>query len=168
MICLSPAKTFNIPGLEIANLIIENKEIREKFIKEMMALGIHNPNYFSIPAIISLYKYCTDWVIYLKEYIKNNKKIVKEFFNEYIPLLDITESDGTYLLWINYKKLSINENELAYWINNLSRVKVSLGSEFSKEGDGFFRMNVAMPREKLLEALNRIKNGFCLLNNREI
>lgn len=77
----------------------------------MMALGIHNPNYFSIPAIISLYKYCTDWVIYLKEYIKNNKKIVKEFFNEYIPLLDITESDGTYLLWINYKKLSINENE---------------------------------------------------------
>ncbi|HHE8776709.1 TPA: pyridoxal phosphate-dependent aminotransferase, partial [Haemophilus influenzae] len=84
------------------------------------------------------------------------------------PLLDITESDGTYLLWINYKKLSINENELAYWINNLSRVKVSLGSEFGKEGDGFFRMNVAMPREKLLEALNRIKNGFCLLNNREI
>lgn len=168
MICLSPAKTFNIPGLEIANLIIENKEIREKFIKEMMALGIHNPNYFSMPAIISLYKYCADWVIYLKEYIKNNKKIVKEFFNEYIPLLDITESDGTYLLWINYKKLSINENELAYWINNLSRVKVSLGSEFGKEGDGFFRMNVAMPREKLLEALNRIKNGFCLLNNREI
>ncbi|HHV6873562.1 TPA: aminotransferase class I/II-fold pyridoxal phosphate-dependent enzyme, partial [Haemophilus influenzae] len=51
MICLSPAKTFNIPGLEIANLIIENKEIREQFIKEMMALGIHNPNYFSIPAI---------------------------------------------------------------------------------------------------------------------
>lgn len=134
----------------------------------MMALGIHNPNYFSIPAIISLYKYCTDWVIYLKEYIKNNKKIVKEFFNEYIPLLDITESDGTYLLWINYKKLSINENELAYWINNLSRVKVSLGSEFGKEGDGFFRMNVAMPRKKLLEELNRIKNGFCLLNNREI
>lgn len=113
-----------------------------------------------MPAIISLYKYCADWVIYLKEYIKNNKKIVKEFFNEYIPLLDITESDGTYLLWINYKKLSINENELAYWINNLSRVKVSLGSEFGKEGDGFFRMNVAMPRKKLLEALNRIKNGF--------
>ena len=83
-------------------------------------------------------------------------------------ILDITESDGTYLLWINYKKLSINENELAYWINNLSRVKVSLGSEFGKEGDGFFRMNVAMPRKKLLEALNRIKNGFCLLNNREI
>lgn len=80
MICLSPAKTFNIPGLEIANLIIENKEIREKFIKEMMALGIHNPNYFSIPAIVSLYKYCTDWIIYLKEYIKNNKKIVKKIF----------------------------------------------------------------------------------------
>lgn len=119
----------------------------------MMALGIHNPNYFSIPAIISLYKYCTDWVIYLKEYIKNNKKIVKEFFNEYIPLLDITESDGTYLLWINYKKLSINENELAYWINNLSRVKVSLGSEFGKEGDGFFRMNVAMPRKKIIRSI---------------
>ncbi len=46
----------------------------------MMVLGgIHNPNYFSELAIISLYKYCADWVIYLKEYIKNNKKIVKEF-----------------------------------------------------------------------------------------
>lgn len=168
MICLSPAKTFNIPGLEIANVIIENSEIREIFIKEIRALGIHNPNYFSIPAINTAYQTCTDWIVYLKEYIKENKRLTREFFKINIPLLDVSEGDGTYLLWVNYMRLNIDEEKLVHWLHDLSKIRVSVGSEFGYEGIGFFRINVAMPRKRLLEALNRVKTGFYLLNNKEI
>lgn len=168
MICLSPAKTFNIPGLEISNVIIENNNTREVFKKEIIALGIHNPNYFSIPAIMTAYQSCTDWIIHLKKYIENNKVIVSHFLKENIPSLEIVESKGTYLLWINYEKLNINEKRLIHWFHNLSKVKISQGSEFGCGGDGFFRINVAMPQKRLLDALTRIKTGFYLLNNKEI
>lgn len=54
-ICTSPAKTFNLAGLEIANIVIANPEYREKFKQCLIAAGIHNPGYFSVPAFTSLY-----------------------------------------------------------------------------------------------------------------
>ncbi|WP_040976940.1 MalY/PatB family protein [Necropsobacter massiliensis] len=168
IICTSPAKTFNIPGLEISNLIIYNNNVRTKFQKCMQALGMHNPNFFSIPAINIAYQYCDEWLESLKHYIYQNKILVREFFNQNIPQLEIANSEGTYLVWINYSKLHINEEKLKHWFIDLSHIEVSWGSNFGVKDLPFFRMNIAMPRSLLEECLDKIKNGLTLLIQEEI
>ncbi|AET16487.1 TPA: pyridoxal phosphate-dependent aminotransferase [Pasteurella multocida] len=168
IICTSPAKTFNIPGLEISNLLICNKNVRDKFQGHMQALGMHNPNFFSIPALQIAYQYCDDWLDELRDYIFHNKLIVKNFFTQEIPQLEMINSEGTYLIWVNYSKLQISEEKLRHWFLDLSRIEVSWGSDFGKEGLSFFRMNVAMPRALLKESLERMKQGLALLMQEEL
>ncbi|WP_373101271.1 MULTISPECIES: MalY/PatB family protein [Pasteurellaceae] len=163
IICTSPAKTFNIPGLEIANLLICNNNVRDKFQTCMQSLGMHNPNFFSVPAISVAYQYCDTWLNELRNYIYQNKLTVKAFFHREIPQLDIVNSEGTYLIWVNYRKLHITEEKLKHWFLDLSHIEVSWGSDFGAEGDSFFRMNVAMPRTLLIKCLKKIKHGLDFL-----
>ncbi|WP_439259003.1 MalY/PatB family protein [Lonepinella sp. BR2930] len=167
MICTSPAKTFNIPGLEIANLIIHNKIVRDKFLHSMKSLGIHNPNYFSIPALITAYTKCDIWIDELKSYISQNKEYTINFFEQEIPQLEITKGEGTYLMWINYEKLLINEEELKHWFIDLAGIEASWGSDFDHEKIKFFRLNIAMPRKLLEDSLRKLKNGFVMLQQEE-
>ncbi|WP_018650691.1 MalY/PatB family protein [Actinobacillus capsulatus] len=167
IICTSPAKTFNIPGLEISNLIIFNKSVREKFKECMQALGMHNPNFFSVLAINIVYQDCDEWIDELKDYIYQNKLLVKDFFHKNIPQLEIVNGEGTYLIWINYSRLHINEKKLKHWFLDLSHIEVSWGSCFGSKELPFFRMNIAMPRPLLRECLRKIKDGLSLLLQEE-
>ncbi|HDR1572802.1 TPA: pyridoxal phosphate-dependent aminotransferase, partial [Pasteurella multocida] len=85
-----------------------------------------------------------------------------------IPQLEMINSEGTYLIWVNYSKLQISEEKLRHWFLDLSRIEVSWGSDFGKEGLSFFRMNVAMPRALLKESLERMKQGLALLMQEEL
>ncbi|MEE6076748.1 MalY/PatB family protein [Avibacterium paragallinarum] len=160
MICTSPAKTFNIPGLEISNILISNEKMREKFHRTLLQLGIHNPNYFAVPAIMTAYQHCDIWIEQLKNYIAENKQQAKAFFATEIPQLDVTTSEGTYLLWINYRKLALTEKQLKERLRNVAQVEMAWGTDFGIEGTGFFRMNVAMPRSLLQKALIQVKNAL--------
>ena len=150
-------------GLEISNLIIHNHLIRNKFNRLLQQLGIHNPNYFSIPAIKAAYRNGDVWLRELQQYIFENKQLVKRFFTAHIPELDVTDTTGTYLVWVNYSRLKIDEQLLKHWLLHLARVEMSWGSDFGEDGNGFFRMNIAVPRSCLISCLNRIKQTFLLL-----
>nr|WP_247619242.1 hypothetical protein [Histophilus somni] len=88
---------------------------------------------------------------------------MKDFFEKEIPELEVVNSQGTYLVWINYKKLNLNEDKLKYWLINLSKIEMSWGSDFLRGGEYFFRMNIAMPRIVLISCLRKIKEGLNLL-----
>ncbi|MCV5295860.1 aminotransferase class I/II-fold pyridoxal phosphate-dependent enzyme, partial [Escherichia coli] len=66
-ICTSPAKTFNMAGLEVANLVIANDKYREQFKLALIAAGIHNPGYFSVPAFLCAYRHGDSWLAALKD-----------------------------------------------------------------------------------------------------
>lgn len=166
MICTSPAKTFNIPGLEIANIIIANPEVRTKFKQCMLALGMHNPQFFAVPAIMSAYQFCDDWIEQLRIYIRENRQLTIDFFAKEIPELKVTQSEGTFLLWINYAQLNINEDRLKHWFIDLSNIEVSWGSDFFTH-QPFFRINIALPRTVLQESLRKLKQGFILLQKED-
>lgn len=156
----SPSKTFNIPGLEISNIIIENSKIRDRFKVILIQNGIHNPNYFSIPAIEAAYGDSYNWMLAIKQDIKENMILIKNFFEEGLQGFTCSKIEGTFLLWISYKDLNITEEELSDLFVNHAEVAVSLGSEFGDEGYGFFRINAAAPKELIVTALDRIKNNI--------
>lgn len=156
----SPSKTFNIPGLEISNIIIEDSKIRNRFKVKLNQNGIHNPNYFSIPAIEAAYGNSYNWMLEIKQDIKENMLLIKKFFEDDLKGFKCSKMEGTFLLWISYKDLNITEERLLDLFVNHAEVAVSLGSEFGDEGYGFFRINAAAPKEVIITALDKIKNNI--------
>lgn len=160
VICNSPSKTFNIPGLEASSIFIKNKDIREKFVEIINKTGIHNPNYFSVFAVKAAYNDSYDWYRLLKETIKNNISYVKDFFDS-LDGFEVTKSEGTFLLWIDYRKSGLSEDDMEE-IFKKSKVLFSLGSGYGDTGRGFIRINVASPRTLLEEALESFKEQVLL------
>lgn len=156
VICTSPAKTFNLPGVEVSNIIIPNRALRDTFKLNLQQAGIHNPTYFAVPALEQAYVNSDDWLRRLKCYIKENYQFAKNYIEVYLPKLKVIQSEGTYLMWINCRKAVSNENDLKKWFFEDASVAVSMGSSFGREGNGFIRLNVATPQVKLKEALDRI------------
>lgn len=154
--CTSPAKSFNMPGLEISNIIIQNDKIRSDFQKILERTGFHNPNYFSIPALYCAYTQCDEWLLQLKDYIIENKRIVTAYFAEKLPQLVVCPTDGTYLMWINYTALSLSPTEFKQLILTHANIELAWGEDFGESGKGFFRLNTALPRAMLIECLNKI------------
>ncbi|MFC0309615.1 MalY/PatB family protein [Gallibacterium trehalosifermentans] len=165
MICTSPAKSFNLPGLEISNIIIKNAKVRSDFEKILQRTGFHNPNYFSVPALYCAYTQCDEWLLQLKDYIAENKRIVTACFAEKLPQLVVCPTDGTYLLWINYTDLSLTPEQFKQRILTHANIELAWGEDFGEEGKGFFRLNTALPQARLRACLDRI--CFALTTEKE-
>lgn len=162
----SLTKTFNIPGIVISYMIIPNKELRDKIKRTLNRLTLTGPNMFALAAIEAAYNYCDDWLEEVKEYINENKKFFRNFISEYMKELKVMPREGTYLLWVDYSELGIDEDKLCKWFINCAKVEVQMGSTFGKEGRGYFRVNIATSRRLLEKALNNMKNAYRFINFR--
>lgn len=162
VICTSPGKTFNLASLEIANIIIPNETIRERFKQGLQQAGIHNPTFFAVPALEWSYTACDDWLEELREYLSGNIAYASAFIHEHMPELSVIKPEGTYLLWVDCRAVDTAESGLKQWIEQTARVSVSFGSSFGADGEGFIRINIAAPRSVLKEALERIAAAYPL------
>ncbi|MBT2765405.1 MalY/PatB family protein [Paenibacillus sp. ISL-20] len=162
IICTSPGKTFNLASLEIANIIIPNDELRGVFQQGLLQAGIHNPTFFSVPALEVAYTSCDEWLTELRAYIKDNMAYARAFIADHMPELAVIEPEGTYLLWIDCTAVSCHEKDLVEWIQEKARVSVSFGSSFGPGGEGFIRVNIATPRHILQEGLERLAAAYPL------
>ncbi|KOP64730.1 aminotransferase class I/II [Bacillus sp. FJAT-18019] len=160
IICTSPGKTFNLASLEIANIIIPNETLRDQFKLGLQQAGIHNPTFFSIPALEAAYTSCDEWLTELRAYLKDNIAFARTFIADHMPELEVIEPEGTYLLWVNCMAVSSKEEDLMEWIQNKARVSVSFGSSFGPGGEGYIRVNVAAPRSVLQEGLERLAAAY--------
>lgn len=165
IICTSPGKTFNLASLEIANIVIPNDGLRERFKDGLQQAGMHNPTFFAVPALETAYTACDDWLQELRAYITDNISFTESFMAEHMPELKVMKPEGTYLLWVDCTACSRNESDLVKWIEEQSRVSVSFGTSFGQAGEGFVRINVAAPRPLLREALERMAAHYPLSKN---
>ena len=163
IIGLSTSKNFNIAGLEASNIIIKDEAFRSFFNKLLKQAGIHNPSYFCIPAVIAAYEYGEEWLLMVKDKIRENIKLIKNFFEKDMKGFSVIEPEGTYLVWIDYRATGISENELKDIMIHKAHVAFSMGGSFGIEGKGFFRINAALPKQLLEEALLRFKNNIKII-----
>lgn len=156
IVAASPTKTFNIPGFILSYLIIPNEKYRNRIKKEIDRVGMHNPTIFSASVIGCAYQQCDEWYKAMLSYIDENDKFTREYFAEKMPEFYIYPREGTYLLWLDYKKLGCEEEELERWFLEKARVSVYMGTVFQEEGRGYIRINIASPRKLLKEAYERM------------
>ncbi|MBQ8846287.1 MAG: aminotransferase, partial [Lachnospiraceae bacterium] len=99
----------------------------------------------------------------MHKYVSDNIAYAKQFIEEKLPDIKIVETEGTYLLWLDFRKLGLSESELEDLIIKKAKLWLDSGRIFGTAGKGFQRINVACTRKTLEEALTRldlaVKNG---------
>ena len=160
IVCTSPSKTFNLAGLQTSNIFIPNKDIKNRFMQEVWATGYSNINIMGLVACKAAYTYGEKWLNELIEYLKGNVKLVEDYIKENIPNLTVIHPEGTYLLWIDFSKSNLSDEEVSSKLTNEAKLWVNSGIKYGKTGKGFQRFNIALPREQLKDALDKLKKVF--------
>lgn len=157
--CNSPSKSFNTAGLQIANIISSNSDVRAKIDRAININEVCDVNPFGVVALIAAYNDSEEWITQLCDYLDGNYRALCDFFAEQLPQLPVTILEGTYLVWVNIESLGIDSDTLTERLLHEGKVMVNSGTMYGKEaGEGFIRINIACPRSQLMEALHRIKN----------
>jgi len=155
--CTAPSKTFNIAGLKTSNIIVANEEYRKKVNRSLNINETIEPNVFGIEALIAAYNEGEEWLDQLLEYLEGNRDFLTSFINERIPKLKVVKLEATYLIWIDCRSLGISSKELSEKIFEQGNLQINGGQTYGEAGEGFIRMNIACPRELLIEGLERLE-----------
>lgn len=161
VICTAPSKSFNLAGLQLANIIIFSSEIRKKWKKELgRKMHITNPNSFSINATKAAYKESKAWLEDVNIYIEDNLIFLKKYLDENLPKLKYEIPEGTYLAWIDFSSYNLSHEEIIKRVVYKEKLVLNNGKTFGEEGEKFLRMNVACSRDVLKLALGRLLNAL--------
>ena len=154
--CTAPTKTFNLAGIGISNIIIKNEKMRKKFINEQGRSSAHVFAALGYRACILAYTQAEEWFEEFLQLINKNQKTVNRFFEEKFTKLKAPLIQGTYLQWIDFRALGLRGEELKKFMNGKAQLFFSEGYTFGKNGDGFERMNLAVPTHILEKGLERL------------
>ena len=155
VVLMSPAKTFNIPGLSCAFAVIQNSIIRENFETYMRGL-YPQINIMGLIACKAALTECQEWKTQLIQYLQNNHNYALEKINK-MQGLKANKSEATYLLWINSKEFCTRIG-ITNPFSLFEKYGVALGNGADFGMNDYFRLNFACPREQLTEAITRISN----------
>ena len=153
--CISPSKAFNIAGLQIANIIAPDDEIRRKIDRAINVNEVCDVNPFGVIATIAAYNEGEEWLDQLVGYIGENYKFMKDFCTVNLPEFPLAVLEGTYLAWMDCSALHIPSEELGVRLQKEAKLWLNAGAIYGKDGDNFMRWNLACPRERVADGLNR-------------
>ena len=157
--CTAPSKTFNLAGLQLSNIFISNPEMRKAFCRQMDLSGYGEVNVMGLAACEAAYRDGDEWYEAMRRYVKANLEFIKEYVEKNIAGVVMAEHEGTYLAWLDFRKLGLSAKELEEMMVHKARLWLDDGRMFGKSGEGFQRVNAACPRKILEEALLRIKQA---------
>lgn len=152
-------KTFNIAGSHSGNVIIEDPDLRAKFAGRMMALGL-SPNAFGLFMATAAYSpEGAAWVDDLVAYLDGNRKLFDAGINA-IPGLASMNLEATYLSWVDFDGTGMDRAEFTRRVQQDAQIAVNHGPTFGTGGENFLRFNIATPRVRVQEAVERLARAF--------
>ena len=158
--CISPSKSFNIAGLQIANIVCRDEEMRKKIDRAININEVCDVNPFGVLATIAAYNEGEPWLTELIDYLQRNYEYLVTFFNNELPDFPVVKLEGTYLVWVDCRKLGLTSVELEEKLIREGEVWLNPGSMYGAAGEGFMRINIACPQSRLAEGLRRISKVF--------
>ncbi len=158
--CIAPTKAFNMAGLQTAAVSIPNPVLRHKVWRGLNTDEVAEPNAFAVTAAVAAFTNGEAWLDALRAYILENKQRTEQFIAKELPQLTVVSSQATYLLWICCKNISEDTESLAQMIREKTGLYLSAGKQFSGDGTGFLRMNVACQKAVLEDGLSRLKEAL--------
>lgn len=159
IICLSPAKSFNIAACCGAFTVVPDATRRDAFRAENSRLTVNKNNAFASVAMEAAYKDGGPWLDAAIAYIEGNLSLVRARLAE-TPKVSLIEPEGTFLLWLDFRRLGLSPDELSEFLRREAGWAITRGIAFGSSGAGFGRLNIACPRARLEKALNRLVHAL--------
>lgn len=156
--CVSPSKAFNIAGLQIANIVAFDNDMRRRIDKAININEVCDVNPFGVAATIAAYNEGEEWLCQLLDYLHGNYEAMAEFCRCELPEFPIARLEGTYLVWMDCSSLGMPSDALEHALLDDARLWLNAGTMYGAEGEGYMRWNIACPRSVMLDGLNRFLN----------
>ena len=159
---MAPSKTFNIPGLPFSLAIIENRELRDRFVAAKRDL-VHSVGIMGYVAAMAAYRDGQPWLDELLPYLKSNRDFLKDYVDEHWPGIGMAAPEGTYLAWLDCREADIPDDPYGFFLREAG-VALYDGKLFGRGGDGFVRLTFGCPRPVLVQALTRMSEALASQN----
>jgi cystathionine beta-lyase len=164
------SKTFNLAGLQLANTIIRNSQLRQSFDHQLrMTAGLDSPSVFGLVACQAAYQYGANWLDRLLKHLLNNFQELGQTIDQVFRLVSgsvqadrgqtVLPPEGTYLAWLDLRQLGLEHERLVRWLEDEAGLWLSNGLDYGQAGAGFMRWNVAQPQTVMRQALAQLLNA---------
>jgi cystathionine beta-lyase len=157
---VAASKTFNVAGFFVGFAIIQNKNLREKFKAELERLTFHTNSLGNIASQVAFSGVCDSWLEETLAYLTENRNFLVDYVQKYLPGINITVPDATFLAWLDCSELiaagKIGASPHKFFLEE-AKVALNEGATFGPGGEGFVRLNFGCPRETLVEGLERMR-----------
>lgn len=157
--CVSASKAFNLAGLQGAAVIIPDEFLRDKIVRGLNSDEVAEPNAFAIEGTVAAFTQGGQWLDELREYISANRKTAVEFIQKKLSKITVVKQNATYLLWLDCSGICSDAEELCTYIRKQTGLYVTAGNQYRGNGKTFVRINLACPRARLLDGLERFERG---------
>lgn len=158
--CLAPSKAFNLAGLHSAAIVVSDPVLRHKVWRGVNTDEVGEPGAFGIDGTVAAFTEGGEWLDALREYLYGSKQMVRDFVERELPDVKLLPSEATYLLWLDVSAYTDDSSALAAYIRKSTGLWLSAGAVYGGNGSRFLRMNIACPRVRIEDGLNRLKKGL--------
>ncbi|MBN2546766.1 MAG: pyridoxal phosphate-dependent aminotransferase [Spirochaetes bacterium] len=153
------SKTFNTAGLMSSYVICKNMKYNNIFKDYLKKINLNSINMFGSQAIETCYNHGEKWLEGLLKHLWKNYHYLVDFINDKIPQIIPSKLEATYLVWLNFKNLKLNDEDLKNFIIKDAKLGLNDGIIFGPGGSGYQRINIACPLSVLKEALIRLEKA---------
>lgn len=166
LVCTAPSKTFNLAGLSVSNIVIPSRKLRVTFERTVSKMhGLGSISTLGATATQAAYDHGGEWLDELLTYVRGNMEYVQAQIEEHLPELSVRLPEATYLMWIDFRGLNLNAQELMQFLLHKAGIALNDGTMFGVESAGFMRMNVACSRVVVEQAMEQLKAAVAELRS---
>jgi cystathionine beta-lyase len=161
--CTAPSKTFNLPGLQSANIFVPDKRLREQLRRQFDRSMYQSVNTLGMVAAEAAYSHGEPWLEGLLEYLRENHAHFRSAVHSITSKVEVLPTDSLYLSWMDCRGLGMDADVLDRFMLIQARLWFDKGQKFGIEGHGYMRANLGCPRSTLDEAIRRLTSALASL-----
>lgn len=162
----APSKAFNMPGIQCSYYYILNPALRSRLYNFLDQTDSAEGNVFSYDCLRACYSAeGEDWLRQMLNYVEGNIRTVEDFLRQYCPKIIPMHTEASFLVFLDHRALPFHSGkELEDFYINRAHLGLNEGSMFGTDGEGFMRLNVALPRQELIQALHQLHSAYSALS----
>ncbi len=155
----SAGKSFGIPGLVDSFIYTPNPELKKTLQERIMRFHLGKSNAFGNAALKTVYTHGYKWLDTKINYLTKTIGMIEKFLAKKLPEVSLVKPEGTYQIWLDFNKITQNDEELRKLLYKKAKIGITLGTEYGIGGKGFARMNIASPRPMIMDAFKRLEKA---------
>ncbi|MFI2414771.1 MalY/PatB family protein [Streptomyces sp. NPDC018947] len=154
--CTAPSKTFNLPGLQSANVFVPDPRLRAELARQYERNMMPLVNVLGMVAAEAAYTHGEPWLEDLLTYLRANHAHFARTVNSATSKVRVLPADSLYLAWMDCRGLGMDAESLNTFMLTKARLWLDKGQKFGIEGHGYMRVNLGCPRSTVDEAIGRL------------